>query len=122
MDRLYLNVFLVKHGVQAANVVGLQGLDESMDVPIDGQSVTKLHYGLSKGTPDWISALAAQTQGGANVLPETSSLSGVISIALGKDHFIVTFGHAWQRVDRSMVVPNFGVRCVLRKWGQVHFP
>ncbi|WP_372016456.1 TIGR04141 family sporadically distributed protein [Pseudoxanthomonas sp. 10H] len=113
MDRLYLNVFLVKPGLKAQAAVNAKGLSKSMDLPVTDGQTAKLHYGLSKGTPDWFTALAAQAVGGVSKKPETSSLSGVVIIPLGKSHFIVTFGHAWQRVDRAMVEPNFGVRCVL---------
>lgn len=118
MDRLYLNVFMLRQGAKAPNAVSLKGLNRYVDIPIgDGAATARLHYGLFKGVPDWFLSLAALSANAPKKLPETSSMSGVLTVTIGADTLLVTFGHGWQRVDRSMVEPNFGLRCVLNLAG-----
>ncbi|MDR0184099.1 DUF6119 family protein [Lysobacter arvi] len=113
MERLYLNVFLLKKGVRADDAISLKGLTQSFEVPLEDGNVATLRYGHTAGAPEWFERLAASSPSPPKSLPSASSISGILVAEVDQSLFAVAFGHGWQRVRRALVEPNFGLRCVL---------
>jgi len=122
MDRIPLSIYLLKKNAVLGSWRIFQESFESgslteANLKIDGIEA-KLWIGSSTpGTvPEWVQEFAPL----AGLSPKTFSnisVQGALAFAIDGKGVLMTFGHAWRRVDTSCVVPNFGLRCVLNLCG-----
>ncbi|MFA6232317.1 MAG: TIGR04141 family sporadically distributed protein [Rhodanobacter sp.] len=112
--RFAVNVYLLRDGIGApTSVLDFSGLNDSISVLIGpDNTVAQLYYGRTSGPPDWLVRLFQMSHGSPE-LPKGASISGVLPIPVNGRHFILTFGHAWQKIKPKLIEPNFGIRCVL---------
>ncbi|NYE30391.1 uncharacterized protein (TIGR04141 family) [Rhodanobacter sp. K2T2] len=112
--RFAVNVYLLREGVGTpTSVLDFSGLTDSVLVSVGpDDAVAQLHYGRTSGPPDWLARLFQMSLGSPE-LPKGASISGVLPVPVNGRHFILTFGHAWQKIKPTLIEPNFGIRCVL---------
>ncbi|MFC5438215.1 TIGR04141 family sporadically distributed protein [Rhodanobacter umsongensis] len=112
--RFAVNVYLLRDGVGTpTSVLDFSGLNDSISVFVGpDNAVAQLHYGRTSGAPDWLVRLFQMSHGSPE-LPKGASISGLLPVPVNGRHFILTFGHAWQKIKPKLIEPNFGIRCVL---------
>ncbi|WP_152566340.1 DUF6119 family protein [Lysobacter antibioticus] len=109
---LSLNVYLLEKGVVPFKEIDLAGFRPLFRVPVGRNNYSDLYYKMSGAEPDWLKSLkfAAGYLGDAG---QSSSPQALLFFRKKQRWFVITFGHAWQKVANAKVVPDFGTRCVL---------
>lgn len=112
--RFAVNVYLLREGIGTpSDVLDFSGLSDSIPVGVGPENVVaNLHYGRTSGPPDWLVKLF-QMSPRSTELPQGASISGLLPILAAGRYFILTFGHAWQKIKPNLIESNFGIRCVL---------
>lgn len=64
-------------------------------------------------TPRWVEAMREVLADGSSLLLETQSPAGLLVLPRGGRTFVVTFGHAWQKLQQEWLEPDFGRRVAL---------
>jgi uncharacterized protein (TIGR04141 family) len=112
--RFVVNLYLLREGIGTpTSALDFSGLSDSLPVYVGPDGATaQLHYGRTSGAPDWLTRLFQMSPNSAE-LPKGASISGVLPVLVNGRYFILTFGHAWQKIKPNLIEPNFGIRCVL---------
>lgn len=111
--RFPLNVYKLRgEVVDPLSVVDVSGFPHVAEIAIGDGITAKLYYGLSLGTPKWFQVLSSIAKQSLEDM-QASSVSAALVAQVGQHHFVLTFGHAWQRVKYNGIESNFGIRCVL---------
>jgi uncharacterized protein (TIGR04141 family) len=79
--------------------------------PLEGEFIV---FPPSAGEPAWVDVVRSALQ----VPPALTALNaqspaGLLVIKRDKDTFVVSFGHAWQKLDDPWLEPDFGLRVAL---------
>lgn len=108
--RFPLNIFLLREGGKTD--VG-EDLPFQLDLDISGEYAAVLRYGSTSGKPSWLVALSQFSSEPANKIPDVGSVSGILRADVNQRTFVITFGHAWQKLRAQPIEANFGIKCVL---------
>ncbi len=78
--------------------------------PLDGDFIQLPSAG---GEPTWGDAIRAVLQNATGLNFDSVSPAGLLVVRRGANTFVVTFGHAWQKVEHHWTEPQFGLRVAL---------
>ncbi|GAB2546395.1 DUF6119 family protein [Rhodanobacter koreensis] len=112
MGKLTISVFLLSQSIsEPTEAVDVSGMSSVLAIPLGDGSDGELYYGVNSSKPHWFEELStlAKSQQALDV----QSATGVLTAKIGSRCFLISFGHGWQKIDRSKIVRNFGIRCVL---------
>jgi uncharacterized protein (TIGR04141 family) len=105
-------VFLLRQSqVQAFETKLLSGSDVvPLATPLEGRFVA---FSSPARVPPWATAVLPLLTGGVPQHLESQSPSAILSVTRGNRVFVITFGHAWQKLESKWLEPDFGRRVVL---------
>lgn len=113
LTRLPLSIYLLKAGVDDFSLaIELSAFSERLSVKISDSATADLYISRSQTTPMWLHALSKKSEGEFPNI-HASSISGALLVTVEDRGFVLTFGHAWQKIRSRFIEPNFGIRCVL---------
>jgi uncharacterized protein (TIGR04141 family) len=110
--RLTLNVYLLRKKIFPSQALDLTDFHAVAQIPIGYGASGTLLVRSSHAQPEWLKILSSLV-GGINNVYSSAAVQGLLSLRHKQRWFVITFGHAWQRIDLRFVEPDFGVRCVL---------
>lgn len=111
--RFLINTYLLRgEEAQAYQYIDLSTFTHQTDLRLDASTTGTLYYGSTSSTPDWLAVLSKFANSPLRGM-ESSSVSGIITAGIRNRLFVITFGHAWQKIKQFGIESNFGIRCVL---------
>jgi uncharacterized protein (TIGR04141 family) len=111
--KIGLTVFLIKPGHVAALEKALLGPGLGsipLTAPLDGVFVPLASFGAE---PKWVGAVQSIIQAPITVDMHSKSPAGLLVVKRPGGTFIVTFGHAWMKLEDSWLERDFGRRVAL---------
>jgi len=112
MSKLTISIYLLSPSVlDPVDAVEISGMTSLLSIPLGDGSEGDLYYGVNTSRPQWFEALSSLAK--SKQILDLQSASGVLTAKVRNRYFLISFGHAWQKIDRSKIVRNFGIRCVL---------
>jgi len=78
--------------------------------PIDGELIP---FSSDEKTPEWAQILQSQLQDATDLTLTAQSPSALLIVRRGIQTFVMSFGHAWQKLKPEWVEIDFGLRVVL---------
>src|SRR5207248_2806523 len=109
---LGLTIFLLRQDEVPAFEKKMFAGDDVVDLaaPLDGRFVA---FTSPPRVPAWATALTPFLAGGVPLDLESRSPAALMTVKRGGRVFVITFGHAWQKLDDRWLEPDFGRRVVL---------
>lgn len=109
---MILTLYLMEKDKFPPQEIDLDGYKESFDIDISSEKTATVYLRESGSMADWLVEL------GKIAISEppriiTSSVRGIFFLRIKRYWMVATFGHAWQLLNTSPVVRDFGIRCVL---------
>lgn len=112
MSKLTISIYLLSPSVlDPFDAVEISGMPSVLSIPLSDEHEGDLYYGVHTSRPQWFEVLSNLAK--SRKILDLQSVSGVLIAKVSDRCFLISFGHAWQKIDRSMIVRNFGIRCVL---------
>ncbi len=111
--KIGLTVFLIKPDQVAALEKALLTPGAGsipLTAPLDGAFVPLASFGAE---PKWVGAVQSVIQAPITVDMHGKSPAGLLVVKRPSGTFIVTFGHAWMKLDDSWLERDFGRRVAL---------
>ena len=108
-----LTIFLLKPDQVAAfeSGIGKSAKDvRPLSPPLDGELIP---FPSEEGQPEWAEILQSQLQNPAGLTLHAQSPAALLIVRRLPQTFVVSFGHAWQKLKPDWVESDFGLRVVL---------
>lgn len=109
---LSINLYLLQKGVDPLQEINLRDFRRAFSVPVSRADRSILYYKVSGDEPEWLKSLK-QLAGNVDDIGRSASPQALLFVRWKQRWFVLTFGHAWQRVANARIEPDFGTRCVL---------
>lgn len=112
-QKLPLTIFLLKPNRVALFEKELGGPDQTrllLSEPLDGYV---LSFPPTTGEPQWVSVIQSAMQNPTELSAQGMSPAALVVVRRNGNTFVVTFGHAWQKLDDDWLEPEFGRRVAL---------
>jgi uncharacterized protein (TIGR04141 family) len=109
---LNLSIFLLRHGKEATYERDV-GDDRGARVPLQGLDGYFSALRSTPRPPNWLNAVNTILDATAAVSLDAQSPGGLLIIERGTRTFVITFGHAWMRLQSDWLERDFGRRVVL---------
>ncbi|WP_080960715.1 DUF6119 family protein [Xanthomonas arboricola] len=110
--RVATNIYLLKKGRNPFEEIKIDDFTPVFEIPVGNSKKAMLYFKISGGEPDWLLALK-DLSGFTGAIGASSSPQAMLFVRSGQRWFVITFGHAWQRVANAGIISDFGSRCVL---------
>jgi uncharacterized protein (TIGR04141 family) len=112
-EKISLSIYLLKPDKVAAFEDDLKkpGINvRALAEPLDGEFIP---LPSAEGEPPWVRVVrsALKDQGDLNMIAQ--SPAGLLTVRRGANTFVVSFGHAWQRLEDQWLEHDFGLRVAL---------
>ena len=78
--------------------------------PLDGEFIS---LPSQPGEPPWVDAVRSALQNSANLTLDSQSPAGLLVVRRGGNTFVLSFGHAWQKLEELWLEPDYGLRIAL---------
>jgi uncharacterized protein (TIGR04141 family) len=65
------------------------------------------------GEPPWVDAIRSVLQNPNGLTLDSQSPAGLLVVRRGGNTFVLSFGHAWQKLEEQWLEPDFGLRVAL---------
>lgn len=72
-----------------------------------------LPFESSSGEPLWVKVIRSSVEGTASFTLNSQSPAGLLVVKRDERDFVLSFGHAWQKLEDSWLEPHFGKRIAL---------
>ena len=112
-QKLPLTIFLLRSDRVAAFEKELAGAGQNrlaLAAPLDGYV---LSFPATSGEPKWVSVLQSAMENPATLSAIGMSPAALALIRRNGNTFVLTFGHAWQKLEDHWLEPEFGRRVAL---------
>src|SRR5258708_374102 len=81
-----------------------------LSAPLDGEFIP---LPSAVGEPPWVGVIRSAVQNPAGLTLLAQSPAGLMIVRRGANTFVVSFGHAWQRLEDQWLERDFGLRVAL---------
>jgi uncharacterized protein (TIGR04141 family) len=78
--------------------------------PLDGEFIP---LASQPGEPPWVDAIRSVLQNPNGLTLDSQSPAGLLVVRRSGNTFVLSFGHAWQKLQPQWVEPDFGLRVAL---------
>jgi uncharacterized protein (TIGR04141 family) len=78
--------------------------------PLDGEFIP---LPSQPGEPPWVEAIRSVLQNPSGLTLDSQSPAGLLVVRRSGNTFVLSFGHAWQKLQPQWVEPDFGLRVAL---------
>jgi uncharacterized protein (TIGR04141 family) len=78
--------------------------------PLDGEFIP---LPSEPGEPAWVDAVRSVLQNSDGLALDAQSPAGLLVVRRGSNTFVLSFGHAWQKLEEKWIEPDFGLRIAL---------
>lgn len=78
--------------------------------PLDGEFIS---LPSQPGEPPWVDAIRSVLQNRSGLALDSQSPAGLLVVRRAGNTFVLSFGHAWQKLDDQWLEPDFGLRIAL---------
>lgn len=78
--------------------------------PLDGEFIP---LPSQPGEPPWVDAVRSVLQNSNGLTLDSQSPAGLLVVRHSRNTFVLSFGHAWQKLQPQWVEPDFGLRVAL---------
>jgi uncharacterized protein (TIGR04141 family) len=78
--------------------------------PFDGEFIP---LPSQPGEPPWVEAVRSVLQNSNALTLDSQSPAGLLVVRRSANTFVLTFGHAWQKLEEQWLEPDFGLRVAL---------
>jgi uncharacterized protein (TIGR04141 family) len=82
----------------------------ALAAPLDGEFI---QLPSTIGEPIWADAVRGAVQNSAGLNFDSQSAAGLLVVRRGANTFVVSFGHAWQKLEYQWLQVDFGLRVAL---------
>lgn len=87
------------------------GLDiRPLAAPLDGEFIP---LSSEPGEPAWVDAIRSALQNSSSLTLDSQSPAGLLVVRRGSNTFVLSFGHAWQKLKEEWLEPDYGLRVAL---------
>lgn len=111
--KIGLTIFLLKEDQVASfkkTLVDIHKQSVVLSAPLTG---VFLPYPSTSGTPDWVGAVGSLLPARIALDMRAKSPGGLLVIEEQKRTFVISFGHAWQKLEDQWLERDFGLRVAL---------
>jgi uncharacterized protein (TIGR04141 family) len=78
--------------------------------PLDGEFIP---LPSETGEPSWVDAVRSVLQNSGGLTLESQSPAGLLVVRRGDNTFVLSFGHAWHKLEERWLEPDYGLRIAL---------
>src|SRR5579864_83111 len=78
--------------------------------PLDGEFII---FPAQSKEPRWVGAVRSALQDPSGFALKGQSPAGLLTVRHGDDTFVISFGHAWNKLKEPWLEPDFGLRIAL---------
>src|SRR6516225_2810611 len=112
VTKIGLTVYLLKPDQVAAFEADLKPGREVRPLaePLDGEFIP---LPSAVGEPSWVQPVRSVLQNSTGLALTSQSPAGLLVIRRGANSFVLSFGHAWQKLEHHWLQIDFGLRVAL---------
>jgi uncharacterized protein (TIGR04141 family) len=78
--------------------------------PLDGEFIP---FPSGQDPPPWVDAVSSLLQNSNALDLDSQSPAGILVVRRSGNTFVLSFGHAWQKLEEQWLEPDFGLRVAL---------